>query len=61
MQIEKHNLNIYPAFPVLLVLDMFEHAYYIDYKNDKAKYIEAFWQILDWAEVGRRYDGLRVI
>src|SRR3989338_7157966 len=57
MQIEKHNTNIYPEFKILLLLDMFEHAYYIDYKNDKARYIESFWKIIDWEEVNRRLGG----
>ena len=54
MQIEKHNTNITPMFEILLVLDMFEHAYYIDYKNEKGKYVEAFWNIVDWAKVNER-------
>ena len=54
MQIEKHNSNIYPGFPILMVLDMFEHAYYIDYKNDKGKYVEAFWNIVNWEEINTK-------
>lgn len=56
MQIEKHNTNVYPGFSILLVLDMFEHAYYIDYKNDKAKFVDAFWNLANWKEVGRRLE-----
>jgi Fe-Mn family superoxide dismutase len=33
MQIEKHNVNVYPMFRILLVCDVFEHAYYLDYKT----------------------------
>lgn len=54
MQVEKHNVNIYPGFPILLVLDVFEHAYYIDYKNERAKFIETFWKIVNWQEVNNR-------
>ena len=57
MQIEKHNLNVYPTFPILMVLDVFEHAYYIDYKNERAKFIEAFWNIVNWQDIGRRLEG----
>jgi Fe-Mn family superoxide dismutase len=55
MQIEKHNVNIFPASEIIMVLDMFEHAYYVDYKNDKAKYVEEFWKIVNWEEVEKRF------
>lgn len=56
MQIEKHNTNVYPMFRILMVLDVFEHAYYIDYKNDRAKFIEAFWNIVNWPEINKRLE-----
>jgi Fe-Mn family superoxide dismutase len=56
MQIEKHNTNVYPGFHILMVLDVFEHAYYIDYKNDRAKYIEAFWNIINWNKPNERFQ-----
>jgi Fe-Mn family superoxide dismutase len=58
MQIEKHNTNIYPTFRILMVLDVFEHAYYIDYKNERAKFVEAFWNIVNWNEVNKRLKEL---
>ncbi len=54
MQIEKHNMNVFPEYTILLVLDVFEHAYYIDYKNDRAKYVEAFWNICCWEAMATR-------
>lgn len=54
MQIEKHNLNIYPTFDILIVFDFWEHAYYIDYKNEKNKFIDIFWSIINWEEVNKR-------
>jgi len=55
-QVEKHNANLFPGFPLLLVADVFEHAYYLDYANDRAKYLEGIWGIIDWDEVSRRYS-----
>jgi Fe-Mn family superoxide dismutase len=59
MQVEKHNVNVYPMFRILMVLDVFEHAYYLDYKNDRGKFVEAFWNIVDWGEVNSRLQALK--
>ena len=56
MQVEKHNMNVYPMFRILMVLDVFEHAYYIDYKNERAKFVDAFWNIVNWNEVSKRLE-----
>ncbi len=56
MQVEKHNVNFPPAYPVLMVIDVWEHAYYLDYKNERAKYVEAFWNIVNWGAVGEWFS-----
>lgn len=58
MQVEKHNTNVYPMFKILMVIDVWEHAYYLDYKNERAKFVEAFWNIVNWEEVNKRLEGL---
>ena len=58
MQIEKHNTNVYPTYTILMVLDVWEHAYYIDYRNVRAKFVDAFWNIINWDEVSKRLDEL---
>lgn len=41
----------------LLTCDVWEHAYYIDYRNARAKYVEAFWKLVNWDTVGRTLLG----
>jgi Fe-Mn family superoxide dismutase len=40
-----------------MVLDVWEHAYYLDYKNERAKFTEAFWSIVNWVEVNKRLEA----
>lgn len=56
MQVEKHNVNVYPSLQLLMVLDVWEHAYYVDYKNDRAKFVEAFWNVVNWDYVNKIYS-----
>ena len=43
----------------LLLLDMWEHAFYLQYKNVKADYVTAFWNIVNWTDVAERFNAAR--
>lgn len=53
---DEHAMGpLWLAMP-LVVIDVYEHAFYIDYQNKKADYVEKFMQHVDWAEANRRYQ-----
>lgn len=41
----------------LLTMDVWEHAYYLDYQNRRAAHLQALWQIINWDEINRRYTA----
>jgi Fe-Mn family superoxide dismutase len=51
--------NLVAASVPLLMLDMWEHAFYLDYQNVKADYVSAFWNLVSWGDVSARFEVAR--
>jgi len=55
--VHDHQDNCGTATLPLLVLDMWEHAYYLQYSNRRELWFLNFWDMINWADVGRRFDN----
>jgi len=60
-QVYDHQSNVGQGAPPLLVLDMWEHAFYLQYLNVKADWVDAFWNIVNWPDVAERFAAAREI
>ena len=58
-QIYDHQGNVGQGTMPLLVIDAWEHAYYLQYQNKRADYVDAIWNIVDWRDVATRFDRAR--
>jgi superoxide dismutase, Fe-Mn family len=58
-QVFDHQGNTGNGTLPIMVVDMWEHAYYLQYRNRKAEWLEAYWQLVNWADVAARLDKVR--
>ncbi|MFD7033062.1 superoxide dismutase [Streptomyces sp. NPDC059917] len=54
-QIYDHQGNVGAASVPILVFDAWEHAFYLQYKNQKVDFIEAMWKVVNWQDVAKRF------
>ncbi|QBJ96727.1 superoxide dismutase [Rhodococcus sp. ABRD24] len=59
VQLYDQQGNISIGLTPLLMLDMWEHAFYLDYQNVKGDYVNAFWNIVNWNDVATRFAAAR--
>lgn len=55
VQLYDHQANIAPTLIPIAILDMWEHAFYLDYLNVKGDYVKAWWNIVNWADAQERF------
>jgi Fe-Mn family superoxide dismutase len=58
-QIHDHESQTVQGGLPLLVLDAWEHAWYLQYLNEKTKFFDAIWNVLNWKDVAERYERVR--
>jgi len=53
-----HNNILSEKKHILLINDLWEHAFYLKHQSDRAEYLKSFWNIVNWAQVGQLYENV---
>jgi Fe-Mn family superoxide dismutase len=61
LQAERHQLLTQWDTIPLLVLDVWEHAYYLQYKNERDPYVDNWWKVVYWPNVEKRFEAARML
>ncbi|WP_337059349.1 superoxide dismutase [Kineococcus sp. G2] len=59
VQLYDQQGNIALGLVPIVLLDVWEHAYYLDYKNVRADYVKAWWNVVNWADAAQRFEKAR--
>ncbi len=59
-QVYDHQSNVGQGSDPILVIDAWEHAFYLQYLNDKSAWVDAFWEVADWTAAAARFEVARV-
>jgi superoxide dismutase, Fe-Mn family len=59
LQMYDHQGNLPVTIFPLVMLDLWEHAYYLDYLNNRANYVESWWHIVNWEDASKRFNEVR--
>jgi Fe-Mn family superoxide dismutase len=60
-QIYDHQSNLSQGAIALMVIDAWEHAYYLQYKNQKTEFFNAVWNLWNWSDVAARFEAARKV
>jgi len=60
-QIYDHQSNLSQSGVPIMVIDAWEHAYYLQYQNRKTEFFEAIWNVWNWQDIGERYRSARTL
>jgi Fe-Mn family superoxide dismutase len=60
-QIYDHQSNLSQAGVPLMVIDAWEHAYYLQYKNEKTAFFDAVWNLWNWRDISQRFEAAQCV